>query len=214
MPSSADKHCLRTATSVAAAALGSADAGAFAMTRARVPMRDGVSLETVLFAPRAAPKPLPIVLQRTPYGVPTDAQRLMGEWYASLRADGYIFVWQSVRGRFGSEGTFVSEGVPRRDRSDRQAVDETTDADDTIEWLSMSTFRTRTTRCLKCGDRSVPAAHRPLPRRGVGDRSARAQPSSPSVASLTRRGPNFTADAEVSCSSHGQRWLAAWPAGR
>src|SRR6187399_2404265 len=82
---------------------------AFELTRAMVPMRDGVSLETVIIAPRASPKALPILLQRTPYGVPADARRVLGEWFEALRADGYIYAWQSLRGRFGSEGVFEPE---------------------------------------------------------------------------------------------------------
>jgi putative CocE/NonD family hydrolase len=108
---------------------------AFELTRAMVPMRDGVSLETVIIAPRGASKTLPVLLTRTPYGVPTDERRVLGEWFEPLRADGYIYVWQSIRGRFGSEGVFVPERPPRRDRSDPQAVDETTDAYDAIDWL-------------------------------------------------------------------------------
>jgi putative CocE/NonD family hydrolase len=124
------------ATSASVGAVASAEAApSFEMTRAMVPMRDGVSLETVILAPRTAPKDLPMLLVRTPYGVPVDERRLMGEWYAPLRADGYVFVWQSVRGLFGSEGTFVAERPPRSDPSDPKAVDETTDAYDTIEWL-------------------------------------------------------------------------------
>jgi uncharacterized protein len=108
---------------------------AFELTRAMVPMRDGVSLETVIIAPRESPKALPILFQRTPYGVPGDARRVLGKWFEPLRADGYIYVWQSLRGRFGSEGVFEPERPPRSDPSDPSAVDETTDAYDAIEWL-------------------------------------------------------------------------------
>jgi putative CocE/NonD family hydrolase len=104
------------------------------MTRAMVPMRDGVALETMVFAPRAAAKPLPMLLTRTPYGVPADARALDDDWYRTLRADGYIFVHQNLRGRFGSEGTFVMDRPPR-DRDQPGSIDETTDAYDTIAWL-------------------------------------------------------------------------------
>lgn len=73
-----------------------------------VPVRDGVRLQTTIVAPGAAPQPLPILLQRTPYGVPSCPVR--GPWprgYRELVADGYIFVFQNIRGRGRSEGEFV-----------------------------------------------------------------------------------------------------------
>jgi hypothetical protein len=106
----------------------------FEMTRVMIPMRDGVSLETVIFAPSPLPKALPILLVRTPYGISKDDRSVRSEWYAPLRADGYIFVYQNLRGRFGSEGVFVMDRPPREQR-EPTAVDETTDVFDTIEWL-------------------------------------------------------------------------------
>jgi putative CocE/NonD family hydrolase len=99
-----------------------------------IPMRDGISLETVLFSRSAMPKALPMLLARTPYGIPKDDRNVRSEWYVALRADGYIFVFQNLRGRFGSEGVFVMERPPREERAPT-SVDETTDAYDTIEWL-------------------------------------------------------------------------------
>jgi putative CocE/NonD family hydrolase len=78
---------------------------------------------------------LPILLQRTPYGI---RQGFPGEYlsesYADLIADGYIFVLQDIRGRFESEGQFLLLSPPRH-KQDPKAVDESTDAYDTIEWL-------------------------------------------------------------------------------
>jgi predicted acyl esterase len=51
-----------------------------------------------------------------------------------LIADGYIFVWQNIRGRFKSEGEFVMNRPPR-DRHDPRSIDEGTDTYDTIDWL-------------------------------------------------------------------------------
>ena len=48
--------------------------------------------------------------------------------------EGYIFVFQDIRGRFKSEGTFVMQRPPR-DRRDPRAVDESSDAYDTVAWL-------------------------------------------------------------------------------
>ncbi len=89
----------------------------FSRTEAMIAMRDGVKLRTVVYAPKNAAALLPFLLQRTPYGVPETAVNLAGESYRELVADGYIFVYQDIRGRFGSEGTFVMQRPPR-DRKD------------------------------------------------------------------------------------------------
>ncbi len=100
-----------------------------------VPVRDGIKLHTLLLRPKGDERPLPILLQRTPYGVPARAQQsLIRGPLKPLADDGYLFAFQDIRGRFGSEGTFVLER-PARDASDPKAVDETTDAYDTIDWL-------------------------------------------------------------------------------
>jgi predicted acyl esterase len=100
-----------------------------------VPVRDGIKLHTLLLRPKGAERPLPILLQRTPYGVPARAQQSIIQGpLKPLADDGYLFAFQDIRGRFGSEGTFVVER-PARDTSDPKAVDETTDAYDTIDWL-------------------------------------------------------------------------------
>ena len=54
--------------------------------------------------------------------------------YREMIPDGYIFVFQDIRGRFGSEGTFVMQRDPR-DKSDPKAIDEASDTYDTIDWL-------------------------------------------------------------------------------
>nr|MCU0627856.1 CocE/NonD family hydrolase [Gemmatimonadaceae bacterium] len=99
----------------------------------RIPMRDSVVLNTVVFRPRDAKGPLPILLTRTPYGV-ANSRTMFGTAYATLARDGYVFVFQDIRGRFGSGGQFVMNR-PRRDTTDAAAVDEATDTYDTIEWL-------------------------------------------------------------------------------
>jgi len=97
-------------------------------------MRDGVKLETVIITPKQAGKPLPLLLSRSPYGVPDEAALAKPPPPSPLDADGYIYVFQNLRGRFKSEGTFVMTRPPR-DRKDPRAIDESTDAYDTIEWL-------------------------------------------------------------------------------
>jgi putative CocE/NonD family hydrolase len=99
-----------------------------------IPMRDGAKLHAVIFRPRDQTGPLPILFARTPYGVRDTAPASMPRAWAELARDGYIFVEQDMRGRFKSEGgpftlsTAVHPG-------DKKAVDEATDAYDSIDWL-------------------------------------------------------------------------------
>jgi putative CocE/NonD family hydrolase len=115
---------------------GSARAGAegFDKTEALVAMRDGVRLHTLIYTPSRAEGPLPILLLRTPYGVGERSEQALKEALKELAQDGYIFAFQDIRGRFGSEGTFVMIRPPR-DPADPRAIDEGSDAFDTIDWL-------------------------------------------------------------------------------
>ena len=107
----------------------------FTYQEVMIPMRDGVRLQTVILTPANASGPLPILLTRTPYGVPENADRANeSDRFDDLIADGYIFVFQNTRGRFKSEGTFVMQRQPR-DKSNPKSIDEGTDAYDTIDWL-------------------------------------------------------------------------------
>ncbi|MDP8981557.1 MAG: CocE/NonD family hydrolase [Acidobacteriota bacterium] len=108
----------------------------FHKTDVMIPMRDGVRLHTEIYAPSNAPAPLPFLITRTPYGQNLDKQgyNLMLDRYEELARDGYIFIFQDIRGRHASEGQFVMLRPPR-DRADARAVDESTDAWDTVAWL-------------------------------------------------------------------------------
>ena len=98
-----------------------------------VPMRDGVRLQTVIMRPHGKEAPLPILLKRTPYGVPDKAYDKMPPELKELAADGYIFVYQNIRGRFKSEGTFtISEDFLTEHG---KGTIETRDAWDAIDWL-------------------------------------------------------------------------------
>ncbi len=105
----------------------------FAKTEVEIPMRDGVHLHTAIYVPTAPHGVLPILFVRTPYGIVGAASALRSS-YLELEADGYIFVFQDIRGRYKSEGHFVMMRAPR-DRKDPHAIDESTDAYDTIDWL-------------------------------------------------------------------------------
>jgi putative CocE/NonD family hydrolase len=98
-----------------------------------IPMRDGVKLHTRIFVPKQKTGPLPFILVRTPYGTQNAAQNF-ASYLKEMADDGYIFVFQDIRGKFESEGTFMMQRPARR-QGDSEALDEGTDTYDTIEWL-------------------------------------------------------------------------------
>ncbi|MGH7626806.1 MAG: CocE/NonD family hydrolase, partial [Gemmatimonadaceae bacterium] len=107
---------------------------AFDKTEVMIPMRDGVRLHTLIYAPHGMTGDLPILMSRTPYGIDGIGGALGSPSLAHLVHDGYIWVFQDIRGRFGSEGQFVMLR-PMRNKKDPAAIDESTDAYDTIDWL-------------------------------------------------------------------------------
>ena len=109
------------------------DASQFTKRDVMIPTRDGVKLHTVIFTPKSAAGSLPILLERTPYGARSTEKALLSA-YQHLAADGYIFAFQDIRGRFTSEGQFVMQRQVR-DKTDPKAIDEGTDTYDTIGWL-------------------------------------------------------------------------------
>jgi putative CocE/NonD family hydrolase len=105
-----------------------------------IPMRDGIKLFTVVVAPVQNIKPYPFLLQRTPYGadipIPDDSAisvNKMGN-FESIAKEGYILVFQDIRGKFKSEGTFEMTR-PLYHLIDKTKTDESTDAFDAIDWL-------------------------------------------------------------------------------
>ncbi len=106
-----------------------------------IPMRDGVRLYTVIVLPRGA-KNAPIILTRTPYNAAKRAERTQSQHILSALpqgdevfvADGYIRVFQDVRGKYGSEGDYVMTR-PLRGPLNSSATDHSTDSYDTIDWL-------------------------------------------------------------------------------
>ncbi|WP_263350089.1 CocE/NonD family hydrolase [Acidicapsa acidisoli] len=99
-----------------------------------IPMRDGVKLHAVILTPTDISGPLPILMERTPYGVDELSERSFFEGRPNLARAGYILVAEDIRGRFKSEGEFVMMR-PLADHKNRKAVDESTDAYDTVGWL-------------------------------------------------------------------------------
>ena len=99
-----------------------------------IPMRDGVKLNTVIFTPKEQGEPLPFLLSRTPYGVSDNVSPEKSQYTSDMAADGYIFVFQDIRGRYKSEGRFEMQRF-NRNKKDPKAIDESTDTYDTFDWL-------------------------------------------------------------------------------
>lgn len=104
-----------------------------------IPMRDGVKLFTSIYIPKDISKTqkYPFIMQRTCYSVAPYGEN---EYRSSLGPnkylmnDKYIFIYQDVRGRYMSEGTFTNM-TPQVEHRTKKDVDESTDTYDTIDWL-------------------------------------------------------------------------------
>ncbi|MBS1544496.1 MAG: CocE/NonD family hydrolase [Bacteroidetes bacterium] len=110
------------------------DTLAYTRRTAMISMRDGIKLFTVIYAPAVQKEAYPILFLRTPYGVAKMPSPNLRDYTADLAKDGYIFVFQDIRGRYQSEGTFEMQRFTR-DRKNPKAIDESTDTYDAIEWL-------------------------------------------------------------------------------
>src|SRR5580700_4468060 len=104
----------------------------------RIPMRDGVKLFTSVYAPKDASQSYPILMKRTPYSVEpygTDHYpNLLGPSDLFTK-EGFIFVYQDVRGRFLSEGIFTDVMPHKTHFTGPKDTDESTDTYDTVDWL-------------------------------------------------------------------------------
>lgn len=104
----------------------------------QIPMRDGVKLFTSIYIPKDDSKEYPLLISRTPYTVAPYGE---DKFKTTLGPDsnfsraGYIFVYQDVRGRWMSEGTFVDIRPHIADKNSNQDIDESSDTYDTIDWL-------------------------------------------------------------------------------
>ncbi len=99
-----------------------------------IPMRDGIKLHAVILKPADIAGALPILMQRTPYGVDRATRGTFFSDRPELARDGYIYVAEDIRGRYKSEGEFVMSR-PMADHHNPKAVDESTDTYDTVDWL-------------------------------------------------------------------------------
>jgi predicted acyl esterase len=71
-----------------------------------------VKLHTKIFTPKDQSGPLPIIMKRTPSGVGGSAGNFNADM-KDLADEGYVFAFQDIRGKLGSEGTFVMQRPPR-----------------------------------------------------------------------------------------------------
>ncbi|HXI93269.1 MAG TPA: CocE/NonD family hydrolase [Blastocatellia bacterium] len=103
-----------------------------------IAMRDGVKLFTAIYSPKDTSQKYPILLSRTPYSCspygPDAYKETIGP-SPLFAKEGYIVVYQDVRGAYMSEGTYVNMR-PQNDHKNKPAdIDESSDTYDTIDWL-------------------------------------------------------------------------------
>jgi putative CocE/NonD family hydrolase len=101
-----------------------------------IPMRDGTKLHAEMWRPKGVTGNLPILMQRSPYGFNyAQVARSFDSEYKELGQEGFIFILEDIRGRFGSEGEFV---MLRPQATTPEGIDESTDTYDSISWLIKS----------------------------------------------------------------------------
>jgi putative CocE/NonD family hydrolase len=105
-----------------------------------ITMRDGVKLFTSIYTPKdASPQnKYPMMMQRTCYSIaPYGENKYPARLGPSeiMMKEGYIFVYQDVRGRYKSEGTWTNMTPVIDSKKSKKDVDEGSDTYDTIDWL-------------------------------------------------------------------------------
>ena len=103
-----------------------------------ITMRDGIRLFTSIYTPKNKTDTHPVLLNRTPYNIESggpDSFNSNMQAYGRYSGDSYIMVFQDVRGRFMSEGTFEDIRPVIPDKKSNKETDETTDTWDTVDWL-------------------------------------------------------------------------------
>lgn len=104
----------------------------------QIPMRDGITLPTLILRPKVQGENLPFILLRTPYAIGSEAIPARIARFQALASEGYIFVIQEMRGTASAPGRFVLNPPLAKDG---KGVDEATDAYDTTDWLVKHTAR-------------------------------------------------------------------------
>ena len=103
-----------------------------------ITMRDGVNLFTSVYSPKDTTKTYPILFQRTPYSCrpygETEFKTAIGP-SKHIAKEGYIIVYQDVRGRWNSEGTYDNMRPYISEKKSDNDIDESSDTYDSIDWL-------------------------------------------------------------------------------
>lgn len=110
----------------------------YVKTERYIPMRDGIKLFTAIYTPKDQTKKYPIIINRTPYTVsPYGKDQYKTSLGPSMlfAREGYIFVYQDVRGRWMSEGKFKDIRPNNPNKKTKKDIDESSDTYDTIDWL-------------------------------------------------------------------------------
>jgi putative CocE/NonD family hydrolase len=103
-----------------------------------IPMRDGVTLFTVVYTPKDKTETYPILLNRTCYNASRYSEfKTYGHPSIYLVRKKYILAFQDVRGRYMSGGEFdnMTPNIPGNDRKNKKDIDESSDTWDTIDWM-------------------------------------------------------------------------------
>jgi len=102
-----------------------------------IEMRDGVKLHTLVYTPKDKSKRYPFLINRTCYNASRNDDFKIGSPSSYLVNDGYILVYQDVRGRYLSGGTFdnMRPNIPGNNKKRKNETDESSDTWDTIDWL-------------------------------------------------------------------------------
>ena len=100
-----------------------------------ITMRDGVKLFTSIYTPKSGRGTNPILLTRTPYNIEPSESGFRIQEYPGYTGKNYIMVFQDVRGRYMSEGTFEDIRPINPEKKSKTDIDESTDTWDTVEWL-------------------------------------------------------------------------------
>ncbi len=103
-----------------------------------ITMRDGVRLFTSIYTPKKSKGKYPMLMTRTPYNIEGGGEATFSRSLSrnvKLIEEGYIFVYQDVRGRYMSEGTFMDVRPYIPNKKSNTDIDESSDTYDTIDWL-------------------------------------------------------------------------------
>ena len=95
----------------------------------QITMRDGIKLFTIVYTPKDMSESHPILMTRTPYSVapygPDNYYTHLGDLTRKYFERNYIMVFQDVRGRYMSEGTYVNVRPYIPNKKSKKDIDET-----------------------------------------------------------------------------------------